>query len=230
MVVPLALKIPVSEVTDKHKKYGKICNFAWLYGASDKKIAETLSVDEKTAKKCRTKVFSYFNATGKFIERTHAIAAKQGYIRTVFRGESARFRLLFDFGSKNRSQVGSAKRKSFNTVVQGSANDVCLQALVKVDRYFQERPELGRVVLSIHDALLFEVPTHLASSVLEDICRMMTEDVGFPVDVEAEWGPNWSEQSVWKPGDAPTWDQPEPTPTLKPKQTTSHTKNQPTIH
>lgn len=204
MVVPLALKIPVEQVNESHKKIGKGCNFAWLYGASDKKIAEMLSVDDATAKTCRKRVFSYFGATGKFIERVHMKAAEQGYVRTVFRGEPARFRVLFDFGAKNRSLAGSAKRKSFNTIVQGSANDVCLQALVRLDKWFQDNPSMGKVVLSIHDALLFEVPTHLASYVTQVACDMMTQDVGFPVNVEAETGPDWSDQQKWEPAtDAP---------------------------
>jgi len=204
MVVPLALKIPIEQVTDSHKKIGKACNFAWLYGASDKKIAEMLGVDDATAKKCRKRVFSYFGATGKFIERVHMKAAEQGFVRTIFRGEPARFRVLFDFGAKSRSVVGSAKRKSFNTIIQGSANDVCLQALVKLDQWFQQHPSMGRIVLSIHDALLFEVPTHLASYVTKVACDMMTQDVGFPVSVEAETGPDWSDQRKWDPSASTT--------------------------
>lgn len=203
MVVPLALKIPVEEVNDSHKKIGKACNFAWLYGASDKKIAEMLGVDEATAKKCRKRVFSYFAQVGKYIERVHMKAAEQGFVRTIFRGDPARFRVLYDFGASNRSLVGSAKRKSFNTIIQGSANDVCLQALVRLDKWFQENPEMGRIVLSIHDALLFEVPTHLASYVTKVACDMMIQDVGFPVSVEAEMGPDWSDQVVWKPDAEP---------------------------
>lgn len=203
MVVPLALKIPVEQVNDSHKKIGKACNFAWLYGASDKKIAEMLGVDEATAKKCRKRVFSYFAQVGKYIERVHMKAAEQGFVRTIFRGDPARFRVLYDFGASNRSVVGSAKRKSFNTIIQGSANDVCLQALVRLDKWFQENPEMGKIVLSIHDALLFEVPTHLASYVTKVACDMMIQDVGFPVSVEADMGPDWSDQVVWKPDAEP---------------------------
>lgn len=203
MVVPLALKIPVEQVNDSHKKIGKACNFAWLYGASDKKIAEMLGVDEATAKKCRKRVFSYFAQVGKYIERVHMKASEQGFVRTIFRGDAARFRVLYDFGASNRSLVGSAKRKSFNTIIQGSANDVCLQALVRLDKWFQENPEMGKIVLSIHDALLFEVPTHLASYVTKVACDMMIQDVGFPVSVEAEMGPDWSDQVVWKPDAEP---------------------------
>ncbi len=205
IVVPIMLGITPEEVNEKeHKRYGKTANFGWLYGAGDKTTAERFNTTPEVARQMRQQVLGKkFARTGRFIENVQREAAKSGVARTWFLGRPARVRPLYDFGSPVRGKQGLAKRQSFNTRIQGSANDVCLLALVRNTLLSMRlADEQGNPLmvpcLSIHDALGFLVRTDYLDDVLHLISAEMTRDVGFPVSVEAEVGTNWADMDKAK--------------------------------
>lgn len=185
------LGIPAAEVTNEHRSLAKAINYGIAYGMGARKFAaETgLTVDE--GKKFIETYFERYPGVKGYLEKTKEEARRDGYVSTLF----GRRRYLPDITSNNDRARAAAERAAVNMPVQGTAADVMKKAMIEIDRRLRKGDLRARMILTIHDELLFEVePDHaekLAKTAVEIMSGVLSLDV--PLEVNTGRGENWLE-------------------------------------
>jgi DNA polymerase-1 len=179
---------------DRHelRRRAKIINYALLYGKTAFTLAKDIGVPQAAAQDFIDAYFAGFPGVRTFIDETLADARKTGVVRTI----TGRRRLVPELGSKNGMIRAAAERETVNMPVQGTAADVLKKAMLDVaallgDRARRTRP--SRMILTVHDELLFEAPEDEAEEVAALVQHTMEQ--AFPLDVpltvDVGIGPNW---------------------------------------
>lgn len=183
--------IPPEEVTADQRRIAKTANFGILYGISAFGLSQRLHIGRAEAKKIIEDYFANFPAISSYIEDTLASAREFGYVETLF----GRRRYLPDINSKNGTVRALAERTAINAPIQGTSADIIKLAMINVDRRLSEEGLQSRMVLQIHDELLFDaLPEEVET--LERIVREEMENVielSIPLTVECNHGNNWLE-------------------------------------
>ena len=183
--------IPLEEVTADQRRIAKTANFGIMYGISSFGLAQRLHIGRAEAKKIIDDYFANFPAISSFIEDTLTAARETGYVETIF----GRRRYLPDINSKNGTVRSLAERTAINAPIQGTSADIIKIAMINVDRRLRQEGMKSRMVLQIHDELMFDaVPEEVEA--LENIVREEMENVtilSVPLTVECNHGNNWLE-------------------------------------
>ena len=181
--------VPVESVTPEQRRIAKTANFGIMYGISAFGLAQRLRVTRSEAKKIIEGYFLSFPSISSFIEATLAKARQTGYVETLF----GRRRYIPDINSRNATIRGLAERNAVNAPIQGTSADIIKMAMVAIDRRMTDSGMRSRMVLQIHDELLFEVP----ASELESLRKIVVEEMenvirlSIPLTVECNYGKNW---------------------------------------
>ena len=179
------------EVTPDQRRVAKTANFGIMYGISSFGLAQRLGISRTEAKKLIDDYFAAFPAIRAFIDDTVAAARENGYVETLF----GRRRYLPDINSKNATVRALAERNAVNAPIQGTAADIIKMAMINVDRKLTEASLKSKMVLQIHDELLFDVPegeTQTLMKVVKD-CMENVMELSVPLTVECNYGKNWLE-------------------------------------
>ena len=179
------------EVTPDQRRVAKTANFGIMYGISSFGLAQRLGISRTEAKKLIDDYFAAFPAIRAFIDDTVAAARENGYVETLF----GRRRYLPDINSKNATVRALAERNAVNAPIQGTAADIIKMAMINVDRKLTEASLKSKMVLQIHDELLFDVPeeeTRTLMNVVKD-CMENVMELSVPLTVECNYGKNWLE-------------------------------------
>ena len=183
--------IDVSEVTADQRRIAKTANFGIMYGISAFGLSQRLGIPRGDAKKIIEDYFEKFPAISSFIEDTLAAARENGYVETLF----GRRRYLPDINSRNATARSLAERTAINAPIQGTSADIIKIAMINVDNRLKKEGLKSRMVLQIHDELLFDaIPEELET--LEKIVVEEMENVtrlSIPLTVECNHGNNWLE-------------------------------------
>ena len=183
--------IEPEEVTADQRRIAKTANFGIMYGISAFGLAQRLNIGRAEAKKIIEDYFSNFPAISSYIQDTLAAARETGYVETLF----GRRRYLPDINSKNGTVRSLAERTAINAPIQGTSADIIKLAMINVSRRIQEEGLQSRMVLQIHDELVFDaVPQEI--DMLQQIVREEMENVielSIPLTVECNYGKNWLE-------------------------------------
>ena len=184
-------KVPTAEVTREQRSHAKTANFGIMYGISSFGLAQRLQLGRKEAKQLIDDYFASFPAIRSFIDDSIAFARENGYVETLF----GRRRYLPDINARNASLRALAERNAVNAPIQGTSADIIKLAMIRVDRRLSEAGLKSRMVLQIHDELLFdaledEVDT-LKKIVVEEMEQVIKLSV--PLTVECSAGKNWLE-------------------------------------
>ena len=184
-------KVPTAEVTREQRSHAKTANFGIMYGISSFGLAQRLQLGRKEAKQLIDDYFASFPAIRSFIDDSIAFARENGYVETLF----GRRRYLPDINARNASLRALAERNAVNAPIQGTSADIIKLAMIRVDRRLSEAGLRSRMVLQIHDELLFdaledEVDT-LKKIVVEEMEQVIKLSV--PLTVECSAGKNWLE-------------------------------------
>ncbi len=183
--------IDLEEVTADHRRIAKTANFGIMYGISAFGLAQRLHIGRAEAKKIIDDYFANFPAISSYINDTIATARETGYVETIF----GRRRYLPDINSKNGTTRALAERNAVNAPIQGTSADIIKLAMINVDRRLAAEGLQSRMVLQIHDELMFDaVPSEV--EVLSRIAREEMENVvklSIPLTVECNYGNNWLE-------------------------------------
>ena len=183
--------IPLEEVTSDQRRIAKTANFGIMYGISSFGLAQRLHIGRAEAKKIIDDYFANFPAISSFIEDTLTSARETGYVETIF----GRRRYLPDINSKNGTVRSLAERTAVNAPIQGTSADIIKLAMINVDRRIEREGLKSRMMLQIHDELVFDaVPEEVG--VLERIVKEEMENVtslSVPLTVECNHGNNWLE-------------------------------------
>ncbi len=183
--------IQAEDVTADQRRIAKTANFGIMYGISAFGLSQRLHIGRAEAKKIIEDYFANFPAISSYIEDTLASAREFGYVETLF----GRRRYLPDINSKNGTVRALAERTAINAPIQGTSADIIKLAMINVDRRLSEEGLQSRMVLQIHDELLFDVLPEEVET-LERIVREEMENVielSIPLTVECNHGNNWLE-------------------------------------
>ena len=176
-------------VTPEQRSKCKMVNFGIIYGISAFGLSQRLKVPRKEAADLIETYFKLYPKVKVYMESAIAKAREKGYAETIL----GRRRTLRDINSRNATARQSAERDAINTPIQGSAADLIKVAMVKVDRALKQENLRAKMVLQIHDELVFDVPLGEVEKVKEIVTREMTTalDFGVPLDVGIGVGTNW---------------------------------------
>ena len=183
--------VPLEEVTADQRRIAKTANFGIMYGISSFGLAQRLHISRAEAKKIIDDYFANFPAISSFIEDTLTAARETGYVETIF----GRRRYLPDINSKNGTVRSLAERTAVNAPIQGTSADIIKMAMINVERRLKAEGMRSRMVLQIHDELLFDAVADEVET-LERIVREEMENVtvlSVPLTVECNHGSNWLE-------------------------------------
>jgi DNA polymerase-1 len=173
------------------RRKAKEVNFGILYGSTAFGLAQNLNIPRSEASEIIQSYFREFPAIKKYIDRTIELARKQEYVETIM----GRRRYLRDINSRNIATRGFAERNAINAPIQGSAADIIKIAMVRIHRWLTENRLKTRMILQVHDELVFDVHRDEAELVKENVTHLMktAAQLEVPMEVEVGIGRNWLE-------------------------------------
>ncbi len=179
------------QVSAEQRRHAKAINFGLIYGMSAFGLARQLGIERTEAQRYMDHYFERYPGVRRYMEKTRQRAREQGYVETLF----GRRLYLPDIKSSNGQRRQYAERTAINAPMQGSAADIIKRAMIQVDRWLQDLAGEVRLVMQVHDELVFEVAeTHLAQA-RESIRAHMegAAELAVPLLVDMGVGANWDE-------------------------------------
>ena len=183
--------VPVEDVTADQRRVAKTANFGIMYGISAFGLAQRLGTGRSEAKKIIDDYFESFPSIKQFIEGTIALARERGYVETLF----GRRRYIKDIKAGNASLRALAERNAVNAPIQGTSADIIKIAMIRIDKAMRSAAMRSRMVLQIHDELVFEVPEDELAEMKRMVVREMEGVIKLrvPLTVECGSGKDWLE-------------------------------------
>ena len=181
--------IDLSEVTADQRRIAKTANFGIMYGISAFGLSQRLGISRSDAKKIIEDYFEKFPAISSFIEDTLTAARENGYVETLF----GRRRYLPEINSHNATVRALAERTAINAPIQGTSADIIKLAMINVDRRIKEEGLQSRMVLQIHDELVFDAIKEELDTLQKIVVEEMENviELSIPLTVECNYGSNW---------------------------------------
>ena len=182
-------KEETEDVTSDQRRIAKTANFGIIYGISPFGLSQRLNIPRKEAKELIEEYFLNYPAISEYIERMKIQARENGFVQTIF----GRKRYLKDINSRNATVRGFAERNAINAPIQGSAADIIKMAMINVAKALKENNLESKMILQVHDELVFDCPVGEVETVKE-IVREQMENVtrlSVPLTVECNDGENW---------------------------------------
>jgi DNA polymerase-1 len=183
------LDIPLTQVTSNDRAKAKAVNFGLMYGQSSFGLASALKISRTEAKQYIDKYFTRFNSIKTFLDTLKDKAEQTGYAETLY----GRKRFLPDIHSQNRTIKAQAERMAINSPIQGTAADIIKLAMINIDKVMTEKNLKSKMLLQVHDELIFEVEED-ELEVMKEIVRDGMEnvvDLRVPLKVDMGIGINW---------------------------------------
>ncbi len=179
------------EVTSEQRRYAKVINFGLIYGMSAFGLASNLAIERAAAQSYMDKYFARYPGVAAYMERTRMEARERGYVETVF----GRRLWLPDIRSSNQQRRQGAERQAINAPMQGTAADLVKMAMIAVQSWIENERLATRLVMQVHDELVFEVPEAELERAKPAIEKLMSgvAALDVPLVVEAGVGANWEE-------------------------------------
>jgi DNA polymerase I len=181
------------EVTPQMRRAAKAVNFGIIYGQSAWGLAENLGISRTEAKEIIDNYFKEYSAIKRYMDNQMNFARETGYVQTLL----GRKRWLRDINSSNQTVRGYAERNAINMPIQGTAADMIKLAMAKVYRTIHEAGLRTKMILQVHDELVFDVPEdeiEVATKLIKEGMQSAMElPNGVPVVAEAGAGDNWLE-------------------------------------
>ncbi|WP_348761995.1 DNA polymerase I [uncultured Salinisphaera sp.] len=181
----------LADVTADQRRAAKAINFGLMYGMSAYGLSKQLETSREDAGAYIDKFFERFAGVAKFMDDTRKAAQAQGYVETLF----GRRLYLPEINAKNAARRQYAERTAINAPLQGTAADLIKKAMIAIDAWLRETETDVRMVMQVHDELIFEVPEDRAKVLGEEIARRMGAVASLDVPLLAEAGvaDNWQE-------------------------------------
>ncbi|MGZ9108462.1 MAG: DNA polymerase I [Micavibrio sp.] len=183
--------VPIDQVTPEIRRSAKAVNFGIIYGISGFGLSKQLGITPGEASEFIRRYLTKFSEIRDYMEARKEEARQHGYVRTLH----GRKCFIPNINSKNGAWRSGAERQAINAPLQGTAADIMKMAMVRMPRAFAEAGLNARMLLQVHDELVFEVPDDeiektaaLVKSVMQGVA-----DVGVPLEAEAGWGQNWAD-------------------------------------
>ena len=183
--------IPTSEVSSEQRRYAKVINFGLIYGMSAFGLARNLGIDNTAAKNYIERYFERFAGVKRYMDETRQSAKSLGYVETVF----GRRLYLPEINSPNGPRRAGAERAAINAPMQGTAADLIKLSMNKVQQVLDAEQRGTKMIMQVHDELVFEVPESEVPWLKTEIPRLMASVAKLKVPLLAEvgLGANWDE-------------------------------------
>ncbi len=181
--------VPIEEVSKNMRRTAKAVIFGIVYGISGFGLGENLSLTPKEAKKFIDKYLSMYEGVKKYMDYIVEDAKEKGYVRTIMN----RKREIDELKNTNYLIKKSGERMALNTPIQGSSADIIKKAMIEVDKEITRRNLKSKLIIQVHDELVFTVPldekeemTKLVTDIMENAYKLLV-----PLIVEVDYGANW---------------------------------------
>ncbi len=183
--------VEIKDVTREMRSRAKTANFGIIYGISSFGLSERLTIGRKEAKELIDGYFQSYPGVKRYMDESIRTARERGYVTTMF----GRRRHLRDIGSRNQVVRGNAERNAINAPIQGSAADIIKVAMVRIHQKMKAGNYKSKMILQVHDELIFEVLPHELDMLRDMVIHEMTNAVKLDVPLRVEWGTgkNWLE-------------------------------------
>ena len=177
------------QVSSEQRRYAKVINFGLIYGMSAFGLARSLGIDNTAARNYIDRYFQRYPGVKNYMDETRLSAKARGYVETVF----GRRLYLPEINSPNGPRRGGAERQAINAPMQGTAADLIKLSMVKVQHVLDAQQRGTRMIMQVHDELVFEVPGSEVEWVRAEIPRLMASvaELKVPLLAEIGFGPNW---------------------------------------
>lgn len=184
-------KVPMEGVTKNMRRQAKAVNFGILYGISSYGLAEDIGIPVKEAKEFINKYFETYPGVKDYMDKEIDEAKRTGYVKTIMN----RKRVIEELKSSNYKVRSMGERMALNTPVQGSASDILKKAMVEINNIFEKENIKSKMLLQVHDELIFNVYNDEIDKVKDIVYNTMTKvfELKVPLDVDIELGNNWYE-------------------------------------
>lgn len=183
--------LPLESVTGEQRRSAKAINFGLIYGMSAFGLARQLNIPRKEAQKYMDLYFERYPGVLDYMERTRAQAKEQGYVETL----DGRRLYLPDIKASNAARRAGAERAAINAPMQGTAADIIKRAMIAVDAWLETEKPRVRMIMQVHDELVFEVHKDDVDAVAKKVHELMENStmLDVPLLVEVGSGENWDQ-------------------------------------
>jgi DNA polymerase I len=177
------------DVSSEQRRYAKVINFGLIYGMSSFGLARNLGIDNTAAKNYIQRYFERYPGVKQYMDETRLSAKSKGYVETVF----GRRLYLPEINSPNGPRRGGAERAAINAPMQGTAADLIKLSMVKVQDVLDAEKRRTKMIMQVHDELVFEVPDDEVEWLRAEIPRLMASvaELKVPLLAEIGIGENW---------------------------------------
>jgi DNA polymerase-1 len=181
--------VAVDQVSSEQRRYAKVINFGLIYGMSAFGLARNLGIDNTAAKNYIARYFERYPGVKTYMETTRELAKSQGYVETVF----GRRLQLAGIKTAKGAQLAGLERAAINAPMQGTAADLIKLSMNKVQQVLDAENRATKMIMQVHDELVFEVPESEVDWLKAEIPRLMAgvADLKVPLLAEVGVGPNW---------------------------------------
>jgi len=183
---------PLDEVTSDQRRNAKTVNFSIIYGAGATNLSRQLGIPRKEASELITQYFKEFQGLKNYMEETVKFAREKGYVQTLL----GRRRNLRDINSRNSLAASNAERMAINTPIQGTAADMIKIAMINIHKEFKAKNLLTKMIMQVHDELVFDVfkpELETVKLIIGEKMRTAIPNLNVPIIVEMGVGDNWLE-------------------------------------
>ena len=183
--------VTVEQVSSEQRRYAKVINFGLIYGMSSYGLARNLGIETKAAAAYIDKYFQRYPGVKTYMDETRLSAKSKGYVETVF----GRRLYLPEINSPNGPRRSGAERAAINAPMQGTAADLIKLSMVKVQQVLDAEGRGTKMIMQVHDELVFEVPLAEQEWVRTEVPRLMAgvAQLKAPLLAEIGFGPNWEQ-------------------------------------
>ncbi len=181
--------VPVGLVTREMRSKAKMVNFGIIYGISAFGLQQRLNIPKSEAAQLISNYFAEYPKVREYIDQTIQFARDNGFVQT----QTGRKRFLRDINSKSRGVASAAERLAMNSPIQGTAADILKLAMVKVHRALSDGGFKTKMLLTVHDEIVFDLHKSEIDTAIPVIRNAMTTafPMEVPLDVESGYGENW---------------------------------------
>ena len=183
--------VPYEEVDSNMRRHAKAINFGIVYGISQYGLAKQIDVSNEEAKKYIDAYFAQMPEIKKYMEQTTMFAHQYGYVMTPFGRKCS----IMGINDKNKRIVANAERAAINAPIQGGAADIIKRAMIAVQRELEEGGYKTKMLLQVHDELVFEAPLDEVEKAAAMIKKTMESvvDLAVPFVAEVGIGDDWTQ-------------------------------------
>ena len=182
----------IEKITSEQRRYAKVINFGLIYGMGAFGLAKNLNISRSDAQNYIQEYFKKYPTVLQYMEESKQFAREHGYVETYF----GRRLWLPEISSSNGLRKAGAERAAINAPMQGTAADLIKLAMIEVQQWIDSNSNLkGKVIMQVHDELVFEVPNKEVDIFIKEIPQIMENvaKLDIPLTVEINAGKNWDE-------------------------------------